>query len=79
MKTLSLRLNDTVFVETEKVLAMMHKPRNKYINEALDYYNKIQKEQLLAKKLERESKIVKNDSMRVLSEFESLQDDYQAI
>lgn len=79
MKTLSLRLSDTVFVETEKVLSMMHKPRNKYINEALGYYNNIQKELLLAKKLELESKLVKDESMSILSEFEGLQDDYQAI
>ena len=75
MKTLSLRLNDTVFVDTEKVLEMIHKPRNKYINEALEYYNKVQKQALLAKQLERESKLVKSESMNVLSEFEALHDD----
>jgi hypothetical protein len=74
MKTLSLRLNDTVFVETEKVVSMIHKPRNKYINEALEYYNKIQKRTLIAKKLEKESKLVKVESMIVLSEFEALHD-----
>ena len=74
MKTLSLRLNETVFIETEKVVSMIHKPRNKYINEALEYYNKIQKRTLIAKKLEKESKLVKAESMVVLSEFEALHD-----
>jgi len=75
MKSLSLRLNDTIFIETEKVISMMHKPRNKYINEALDYYNKLQKQTLLAKRLEKESQLVKDESMLVLSEFEALHDD----
>lgn len=74
MKTLSLRLNDSVFQETEKVVAIVHKPRNKYINEALEYYNKIQKQTILAKRLEKESKLVKSESMLVLSEFEALHD-----
>jgi metal-responsive CopG/Arc/MetJ family transcriptional regulator len=38
MKTLSLKLDDAVFQETEKVLAKLKKPRNRYINEALQYY-----------------------------------------
>lgn len=79
MKTLSLRLNDSVFQETEKVVAIIHKPRNKYINEALDYYNKIQKRALLFKKLENESNLVKKESMKVLSEFEALYDNDKTI
>ena len=74
MKTVSLRLSDSVFQETEKVVAIVHKPSNKYINEALDYYNKIQKRALLARRLERESNLVKKESMLVLSEFEALYD-----
>lgn len=75
MKTLSLRLSDTVFIETEKVVSIIKKPRNKYISEALEYYNKIQKQSLLAKRLEKESKLVKDESMIVLSEFEALHED----
>jgi hypothetical protein len=76
MKTLSLRLNESVFLETEKVVTLIHKPRNKYLNEAINYYNKIQKRELLAKRLEKESKLVKKESMIVLSEFEKLNDNY---
>ena len=75
MKTLSLKLDDNIFAETEKLLLVIKKPRNRYINDALYYYNKAQKRKLLAKKLETESKLVQQESMKVLSEFESLLDE----
>lgn len=75
MKTLSLKLDDTVFQETEQVVTKLKKPRNRYINEALLYYNRLQRKRLLAKKLEVESKLVQAESLKVLAEFENL-DDY---
>lgn len=39
MKTLSLKLDDSVFEETEKVVAELKPARNRYINEALTLYN----------------------------------------
>ena len=75
MKTLSLKLDDTIFKETEMLLSEMKQPRNRYINNALNYYNKIQRRKMLARKLEVESKLVQDESMKVLSEFESLIDE----
>ena len=75
MKTLSLKLDDTIFKETEMLLSEMKQPRNRYINDALNYYNKIQRRKILARKLEAESKLVREESMRILSEFESLLDE----
>ena len=75
MKTLSLKLDDSVFSETEKVISHIKKSRNRYINEALDFYNKVQKRKLLASQLEKESKLVKEDSLTVLHEFEMI--DYE--
>lgn len=75
MKTLSLKLDEIIFQETEDLLLKIKKPRNRYINEAIDYYNKIQQKKILAKLLEAESKIVRDESMKVLSEFEMLEDD----
>ncbi len=72
MKTVSLKIDESIFGETEKILASMKKPRNRYINEAIDYYNKVQKRIILEKKLEKESKLVKKDSLDVLKEFEQL-------
>ena len=75
MKTLSLKLDDLVYRETEELLGKIKKPRNRYINEALQYYNRIQRKKIIEKCLEAESKMVSEESMKVLSEFEKL-DDY---
>lgn len=72
MKTISLKIDDSIFDETEKILNEISKPRNRYINEAIDYYNRIQNRKLIEKKLKKESEIVKSDSMSVLKEFEEL-------
>jgi predicted transcriptional regulator len=73
MKTLSLKLDDSVYQETEELLGKIKKPRNRYINEALQHYNQIQKKKIIEKSLEEESKIVRDESMKVLSEFEKLE------
>lgn len=75
MKTLSLKLDDSIFTETEQVLSQIKKSRNRYINEALGYYNKVQNRKLLASRLERESRLVQDDSIQVLHEFERI--DYE--
>ena len=72
MKNVSLKIDDSIFRETEKILSHIKKPRNRYINEAIAYYNRIQKRLLLEKKLKKESELVKQDSMTVLSEFEKI-------
>ena len=75
MKTLSLKLDDNIFNETEDVLTKIKKSRNRYINEAVDYYNRINRRNLIARKLAKESLLVKKESLIVLSEFESLRDE----
>ena len=77
MKTLSLKLDDIVYEETEQLLEKLKKPRNRYINEALQYYNRIQKRKIISKLLILESKLVSEESMNVLSEFENL-DEYDS-
>jgi len=72
MKTLSLKLDEAIFNETERILTRINKPRNRYINEAIEYYNKIQRNQILEKKLKIESNMVKEDSMNILNEFEKI-------
>ena len=75
MKTLSLKLDDNIFDETETLLTKVKKSRNRYINEAVDYYNRINRRSLIAKKLAKESRLVKKESLAVLAEFETLQDE----
>ncbi len=72
MKNISLKLDDSIFGETEKILSRIKKPRNRYINEALDFYNKFQKRLILEKKLKKESNLVKSDSLDVLKQFENI-------
>jgi hypothetical protein len=74
MKTLSLKLDDSVFQETEQVVTKLKKPRNRYINEALLFYNRLNNKRLLSKKLQTESLLVQAESMKVLAEFENLED-----
>ncbi|MBA4298568.1 hypothetical protein SAMN03080617_00687 [Algoriphagus alkaliphilus] len=74
MKTLSLKLDDQIFQETEEVIGALDKPRNRYINEAIQYYNRIQKRKLLSKRLAFESNLVSEESMKVLSEFDDIEE-----
>ena len=72
MKTISLKIDDSIFGETEKILSKMKKPRNRYINEALDFYNRLQRRILIEKRLKKESELVKTDSMSMLKDFEEI-------
>lgn len=75
MKNLSLKLDDHVFNETEKITKKISKSRNRYINEAIEFYNLLQKRQIISRRLKTESKIVREESMKVLAEFEKLSDE----
>ena len=75
MKTLSLKLDDNIFDETEKMTSKMKLARNRYINEALSIYNLFNKRRLLKKQLTKESKAVSKDSMDILAEFEKFIDE----
>jgi hypothetical protein len=72
MKTLSLKLDDQIFRDAEMVISKVKKTRNRYINEAVDYYNRFNKRKIIAKKLVKESSLVKEESMAVLDEFERI-------
>lgn len=72
MKTLSLKLDDEIFEETEQLLEKINIPRNRYINEALVHYNRIQKKEIIANQLKLESELIQNESLRILKEFENL-------
>jgi hypothetical protein len=75
MKNLSLKLEDDIFQETEKIVTKVKKNRNRYINEAIEFYNRLHRRRLLSKQLSKESKIVAKDSLEVLAEFEKLNDE----
>lgn len=73
-KTLSLKMRDDVFSETEDVIGTMHTSRNAYINDALSFYNKFMKRRVLKKRLKRESFLVSETSLEALRELELIED-----
>ena len=78
MKALSLKLRDDVFEEVERVVRAIRIPRNTYINQALDFYTKLNERKLLKQRLQKESRAVRLNSLRVLKEFERFEDDLPA-
>ena len=72
MKTVSLKIDDSIFGETQKILSRIKKSRNRYINEAIEFYNRHQRRNMLEHKLKNESDLVKKDSLTVLQEFETI-------
>ncbi len=68
-------MDDSVFEETESILSKVGKNRNRYINEAVQFYNLVQKRKILSKQLKKESKLVREESMKMLAEFENLENE----
>lgn len=66
-------MDDAIFQETEKMIAKVQKNRNRYINDAVVFYNLLQKRRSLSNQLQKESKLVQAESMKVLAEFGGLQ------
>ena len=71
-KLLSLKLRDDVFLEMEKTTRELKRPRNAYINEAVAHFNRLHRRKALGELLARESAAVMDESMRVLKEFEAI-------
>ena len=71
MKTISLKLDENIFCDTEKLLDSIKLSRNWYINA----YNNIQRKLQLERILAVESKACEQSSKEVLNEFEMI-DDY---
>ena len=72
MKIVSLKIDDSIFGETEMILSRIKIPRNRYINDALEYYNRHQRRQILEKRLKSDSDLVKRDSLSILKDFERI-------
>ncbi len=72
MKNLSLKLEDQIFLETERILEGLKKPRNTYINEAIEFYNRHQRRLWLAKQLAYEAELAGEDSVEMARSLENL-------
>ena len=75
MKILSLKLDDEIFSEAEEITGKLNVARNRYINEAVDLFNRLNKRRLLKKQLTKESALTSKDAMDILHEFERLLDE----
>ena len=67
--TLSFKLQEDTFNEVEKITHKMKIPRNTYINNALEFYNEFVQRKLLRHQLEKESKLVRVNSMEISASF----------
>lgn len=68
-------MNDEIFKTTEKIIRQIKIPRNSYINQAVDFFNRIQKRKKLGKILKEESKRVSAESLKMLQAFEAFEED----
>lgn len=75
MKNLSLKLDDAIFLETEKVVEKLGTTRNRYINEALAIYNQYYNRKMLRDQLVRESRATYASSKDILDEYDRLIDE----
>ena len=73
MKTINVNIDNENFTEMGEILAKVKKTRNRYINEALAYYNRLQQRILLENKLQKESYLIREDSMNTLKDFEDIE------
>jgi len=74
-KLLSLKLDESIFNETERILKRIKMPRNRYINAAIHSFNQQNERKILKEKLHFESQKTAKHSMEILSEFEMLNED----
>jgi hypothetical protein len=74
-KALSLKINEDIYKEVEEITKKYHIPRNAYINQALSVYNKLNRRKILKKQLAFESRLVGNNSLEVLAEFDKFEDE----
>ena len=73
-KLLSLKLQEDVFQESDELIKTLHIPRNRYINQALVFYNMLNRRKMIKEQLLRESMHVRKNSLDYLKLLERLDD-----
>ncbi len=73
MKTVSLKIDNSISEELDSILLNFKISRNRYINEAIEHFNNIQRQKLLEADLLKESNLVRKESMKVLNEFSEIE------
>jgi cell division septum initiation protein DivIVA len=79
MKSLSLKLDEKVFDDTEAITKELKIARNRYINDALALYNKFNERNLLQKQLKKEIESCKESSSEVMKDWEDIDNEFERI
>lgn len=72
MHAMSLKIEDAILSDAERIVKRRKISRNAYINEAVKAYNALERRRELREKLAGESKLVAADSLAVLKELEQI-------
>jgi hypothetical protein len=78
MKSLSLKLDEKVFEETEEVTQELKIARNRYINDALELYNKFNQRLLIEKQVKKEIEEGRVSSLEVMRDWEDADNAFDA-
>ena len=78
MKSLSLKLDEKVFDDTEEITKELKIARNRYINDALELYNKFNQRILLEKQIKKEIEACRESSMEVMRDWEDADNEFDA-
>ena len=78
MKSLSLKLDEKVFEETEEVTQELKIARNRYINDALVLYNKFNQRLLIEKQIKKEIEEGRVSSLEVMRDWEDTDNAFDA-
>lgn len=74
-KPLSVKMDDDVFRDADRIVKRTHTNRNAYINKAVRFMNKLHERRLLSERYRTDAAEVRNSSAEVLKEFESFLDE----
>lgn len=74
-KLISLKIEEKELRKVDHSAQTVGVSRNAYINKALRFFNHLYERRLLAKELRRESEQVRQESLTVLREFATFQDE----
>ncbi len=73
MKQVALRLEEILIKECEKIARGLDVSRNRYMADAIEFYNQHHREQQIKAEVAAESAEVAEASMAILSEFEDME------
>ncbi len=69
-KAISLKIDNQIFEKTEALISELKISRNKYINDALESYNRMKEMERVNTLLAKASTLVRENSLEALHDFE---------